>query len=53
MEEAKAVAETLAGNSEGLKYIGAALAIGLGALGTGLGMGLTIKPAIRCQSSAS
>ena len=40
MEEAKAVAETLAGNSEGLKYIGAALAIGLGALGTGLGMGL-------------
>lgn len=40
MEEAKVAAETLAGSSEGLKYIGAAIAIGLGALGTGLGMGL-------------
>ena len=33
-------AEALAGGSEGLKYVGAALAIGLGALGTGLGMGI-------------
>lgn len=32
-------AEALAGSAEGMKYLGAALAIGIGALGPGIGMG--------------
>lgn len=40
MEETTAAAEAVAAGGEGLKYVGAALAIGLGALGTGLGMGI-------------
>ncbi len=39
MEEAKAAVEALAGSAEGAKYLGAALAIGLGAIGPGAGMG--------------
>ncbi len=40
MEEATVAAEAVAAGTDGLKYVGAALAIGLGALGTGLGMGI-------------
>ena len=32
-------AQAVAGSADGMKYLGAALAIGLGALGPGLGMG--------------
>lgn len=39
MEEAKVAAQAVAGSADGMKYLGAALAIGLGALGPGLGMG--------------
>ena len=39
MEEAKAAVEALTGSAEGMKYLGAALAIGLGAIGPGVGMG--------------
>ncbi len=42
MEEAKAVLE----NVEGMKYLGAALAIGLGAIGPGIGIGVLVSKAI-------
>ena len=39
MNEATAAAQAIAGSAEGMKYLGAAIAIGIGALGPGIGMG--------------
>lgn len=42
MEEAKIVLE----NIEGMKYLGAAIAIGLGAIGPGVGIGVLVSKAV-------
>jgi len=40
MQEVQTLAETLSVGGDAAKFIGAAIAIGIGALGPGLGMGL-------------
>ncbi len=41
-----AVVESVAGGADGLRYIGAAMAIGLGAVGPGIGIGLLVGKAL-------
>jgi len=46
MEETKQVAETLTSNVEAMKSIGAAIAMGLGAIGPGIGLGILVSKAL-------
>lgn len=46
VEETKAVVETVANNAEGMKSIAAAIAIGVGAIGPGLGIGMLASKAM-------
>lgn len=46
MEETKAVAEAVTQNAEAMKSLGAAIAIGLGAIGPGIGIGLLASKAM-------
>lgn len=46
MEEVKTLAETISVSGDAAKYIGAAIAIGIGALGPGVGMGFLVGKAL-------
>lgn len=46
MEEAQAAVQAVAGGAEAAKYIGAGIAIGLGALGPGLGIGILFSKVV-------
>lgn len=46
MEETKAATEAVLGNAEAMKSIGAAIAIGLGAIGPGIGLGILVSKAL-------
>lgn len=46
VEETKAVVEAVANNAEGMKSIAAAVAIGVGAIGPGLGIGMLASKAM-------
>lgn len=46
VEETKAVVEAVANNAEGMKSIAAAIAIGVGAIGPGLGIGMLASKAM-------
>lgn len=46
MEETKAVAEAVTGNAEAMKSIGAAIAMGVGAIGPGVGLGILVSKAL-------
>ncbi len=46
MEETKHVAEALTSNVEAMKSIGAAMAMGLGAIGPGIGLGILVSKAL-------
>lgn len=46
MEETKAVAEAVASNVDAMRAIGAGIAIGAGAIGPGIGLGMLVGKAI-------
>ena len=46
LQETKAVAEAVINNAEAMKSLGAALAMGLGAIGPGIGIGLLASKAM-------
>jgi F-type H+-transporting ATPase subunit c len=46
MEETKMAVETVANNVEGMKSLAAAIAIGVGAIGPGLGIGILASKAM-------
>ncbi len=46
MEETKHAAEAIASNAEAMKSIGAAIAMGLGAIGPGIGLGILVSKAL-------
>lgn len=46
MEETKAVVEVVAGNAEAMRSIGAAIAIAVGAIGPGLGLGILVSKSV-------
>lgn len=46
MEETKQVAEALSSNAEAMKSIGAAISMGLGAIGPGIGLGILVSKAL-------
>ena len=46
IEETKAVAEAVTNNAEAMKSLGAALAMGLGAIGPGIGLGILVSKAV-------
>jgi F-type H+-transporting ATPase subunit c len=46
VEETKAVVEAVSSNAEAMKSLGAAIAIGVGAIGPGLGIGILASKAM-------
>lgn len=46
VEETKAVVESIANNAEAMKSLGAAIAIGFGAIGPGIGVGVLVSKAV-------
>lgn len=46
IEETKAVADAVTNNAEAMKSLGAALAMGLGAIGPGIGLGMLVAKAL-------
>lgn len=46
MDETKAVVEAVAGNAEAMRSIGAAIAMGVGAIGPGIGIGILVSKAL-------
>lgn len=49
MEDVKTLAETISVGGDAAKYVGAALAIGIGALGPGVGMGFLVGKALEAM----
>lgn len=46
VEETKAAVEAVSGNVDAMRAIGAGIAIGLGAIGPGIGLGLLVSKAL-------
>lgn len=46
MEGTKEVVEAVTGNAEAMKSIGAAIAMGVGAIGPGIGLGILVSKAL-------